>query len=250
MIPYNNQRVSIFYPANKGGTFDNSSSFDLRFTSNIDDSISSKGFFSAWIKLKTSGTAIYFKTSSTNPAINKDIIFSRSSDNDLIFSVGSISQQAVGTYTAANYPDWIHILASWQTNPSKILYFYINDTQIDNETSTGSSFVIAYSIMDINTISSNTTDNSSFTYYLSDISELIFDNTTFLDLTDTSIRRKFISPSRRPVFVGTDGSKITGTQPLTYLKGEGANFHINSGSSGHDYSRTGTPGTPSNSPST
>ena len=54
----------------------------------------------------------------------------------------------------------------------------------------------------------------------------------FLDISDESNRRKFISSGGKPVDLGSDGSDPTGTAPLIYLTGATATWHVNKGSGG------------------
>jgi hypothetical protein len=82
------------------------------------------------------------------------------------------------------------------------------------------------------------------------VAEIWFD-TTHIDLSVESNRRKFIGSDLKPVNLLSDGSGPTGSAPLVYLhldNGEAvANFRLNRGDGG-DFSITGTLETASTSP--
>lgn len=63
------------------------------------------------------------------------------------------------------------------------------------------------------------------------------------NITVKANRRKFISANGKPVFLGTDGSKPTGTPPIVFLSQQRNDtpntFNINRGTGG-DFTITGT----------
>lgn len=61
----------------------------------------------------------------------------------------------------------------------------------------------------------------------------------YLDLSVTANRRKFIADSGKPVALGSDGSRPTGSQPIIFLSGSAATFAANKGSGG-SFSVSGT----------
>ncbi len=65
------------------------------------------------------------------------------------------------------------------------------------------------------------------------LSELYFNSTEYLDLSVEANRRKFITAGKKPVFLGADGSRPTGTQPIVHLRGPAADFVTNLGSGGN-----------------
>lgn len=70
----------------------------------------------------------------------------------------------------------------------------------------------------------------------------------YTDFSVLANRRKFLSATKRPVFLGSDGSLPSGSQPLIYLKGSGTGFNVNSGSLGN-FTTTGTLTVPTSTPS-
>jgi len=82
--------------------------------------------------------------------------------------------------------------------------------------------------------------------------EVYFAPAQYLDLSVVANRRKFISASGRPVYLGADGSRPTGTAPIMYQRlADGAaasTFATNLGTGG-DFTITGTLTTGSTSPS-
>lgn len=81
------------------------------------------------------------------------------------------------------------------------------------------------------------------------LSEFYFAPDQFIDITIDANRRKFISAGLKPVSLGADGSLPTGTAPIMYLRQNGANILVNSGSGGDFTSSTGTVGDCGSSPS-
>ena len=71
---------------------------------------------------------------------------------------------------------------------------------------------------------------------------------THLDLDVVGNRRKFISGDKKPVFLGTDGSKPTGSAPPVYFSGDATDFSTNKGDGGA-FTLTGTLTNSSTSPS-
>lgn len=69
-----------------------------------------------------------------------------------------------------------------------------------------------------------------------------------MDVAVLSNIRKFMTATRRPAFLGMDGSLPTGAQPEIYLKGSGNGFNVNSGTLGN-FTTTGTLTTPTTTPS-
>lgn len=58
-----------------------------------------------------------------------------------------------------------------------------------------------------------------------DMAELWFD-TTYLDIADAAVRAKF-AKNGKPVSLGSNGSKPTGSAPMLYLRGGAANWGTN-----------------------
>jgi hypothetical protein len=144
-----------------------------------------------------------------------------------------------GGYTAAF--GWAHILASWDLTNSANRHLYVNDVS-NISVGTYNNNNIDYTAGDA-AVGALTTGLLKLN---ADVAELWF-STTYLDLGVESNRRKFVSAGGRPAFLGTNGSKPTGSQPIVYLKGPASAFATNLGSGGN-FSVTGALTNSSSSP--
>jgi|RhiMethySRZTD1v2_1073278.scaffolds.fasta_scaffold165937_2 hypothetical protein len=69
--------------------------------------------------------------------------------------------------------------------------------------------------------------------YSGGLAELIFFGGTSLDLSNSTVRSKFISASGHPVDLGSTGSIPTGSNPTYYFKGPAASFATNAAGTGN-----------------
>lgn len=148
---------------------------------------------------------------------------------------------------------WYHILQSWQGTGSfpGNFHSYINDVSNADETSgvePGSG--IDYSLYTHWYLGA---DRDGAANFVGGIAELYFAPNQFLDFSNSSNRRKFITSGGKPVDLGADGSLPTGTKPLVYCHlddGETANnFAINRTGSGDFSVTSGALATSGTSPS-
>jgi hypothetical protein len=65
-----------------------------------------------------------------------------------------------------------------------------------------------------------------------DVADLYINFGESLDLSVVANRRKFISASGKPVFLGADGSRPTGTAPAVFCSGPTATWRTNKGAGG------------------
>lgn len=143
---------------------------------------------------------------------------------------------------------WHHFLESWDLAATSRNYLYIDDVddsggaKSDGELSYEGGYPKFW-------IGGKLPHNSAG--FEGDLAEFYF-TTEFLDITSTSNRRKLITAGGNPADLGSDGSDVTGTQPLCYLRiAEGAlpaTFGTNLGSGGA-FSITGTLTAASTNPS-
>lgn len=147
-------------------------------------------------------------------------------------------------YTAG--ATWRHFLASWNL-ATGTAYLYVNDVS-DLTSTTLTDDSIDYTVADW-AVGANAGGLADFDGC---IAELYFAPGQFLNFSIVSNRRKFISSSGKPVYLGADGSGPTGTAAICYqhlADAEAvANFATNRGTGG-DFSITGTLATGSTSPS-
>jgi hypothetical protein len=151
-----------------------------------------------------------------------------------------------------NFTALTNVLFSWDTNHalgSRVYHSYINDvsTSADSD-GPGAEDVgaTAFTVKSANrtfigAFFSNDTDydNNNPDYsYTGDMADFYFDQ-TFIDLSVTANRRKFISASGQPVSLGANGELPTGAAPKIFLSGNRTAFQTNRGS-GPSYSWVGT----------
>jgi len=153
---------------------------------------------------------------------------------NLFIKVGKTGQTTQYVYTQTDdgldtYLDgeWHNVLFSWNYDTPSV-QVYIDEELMD----------VGSPVSD--TVSSmGTTDfielgrTTAFSKYTGALSQYWLHTGTAIDFSVKANRRKFISPSKRPVFLGDDGSKPTGSQPEVFLKGTGTGFNVNSGSLGN-----------------
>jgi hypothetical protein len=65
-----------------------------------------------------------------------------------------------------------------------------------------------------------------------DVADLYINFAASLDLSVAANRRKFISATGKPVFLGADGSLPTGSAPAVFCSGPTADWHTNKGAGG------------------
>ena len=133
--------------------------------------------------------------------------------------------------------EWINILISFNTaatgSASRLMYF---DDDLQNNIGTDLTGTIEL------------TDLAAFigaqaagaNKFPGDIQFFWFDD-SYIDLSVEANRRKFFDAEGRRQFLGADGSKPTGSQPLVYLDNDAGKFEKNRGSGG-DFSVTGSLG--------
>ena len=160
-------------------------------------------------------------------------VIASNSSNTTILSMGSTA-----TYTADG-STWYNVLISWDLASTTSRFIYVND-------------------VDVTPVSPTVYTNDTIDYTVADwsaggipsggnkmngcLAELYFTN-TYLDLSIVANRRRFISGSGKPVYLGATGQLPTGTQPLVYQRiadgGAASTFATNIGSGGN-FSITGT----------
>ena len=210
---------------------------------------SKSGILSAWIRLDGGdGVAASIMSSATpfplqviRQGTNAFQVIGRNAAGSTILSFSSTS-----TFTAA--ATWLHVLASWNLAVAGTGRLYINDAVEYSET-TYTDDTIDYNGAANWSIGAGTTGSGKLDGCLA---EYYFAAGQYLDFSNVYQRRKFISASGKPVYLGADGSVPTGTAPTVYQRvADGAavaTFATNLGSGG-DFSITGTLATGSTSPS-
>lgn len=201
----------------------------LDFTSNADGK---QGLISFW--LKPTHIADTFIVENSNFAHN---YFDIAANSNLLQFYGENASAStildLRSNTGISNSVWTHVLAAWDLGAGfgKI---YQNDVDVtDSHTLTNDS--VKYTST-TGWIVAGVASPS----YQGCIAEFYMGLNQFLDITVTANRRKFISALGKPVSLGTDGSVPTGTSPICYLKLNGSNKLVNSGSGGNFDSAVGT----------
>lgn len=186
------------------------------------------GTFSAWVRIDggDGATRRIIANAATTPrfhatltSTNKISILARTSADTTIFN-----KITTPTYLAG--ASWLHILSSWNL-AATVSHLYISDAAPALDTDTNTDGTIDYTQGNF-AIGADTAGAAKFNGCLS---ELFFHN-TYIDLSVTANRRKFISDQGKPVNLGADGSRPLGVQPLLYAPTGDASGTGNKGSGG------------------
>lgn len=213
-------------------------SFWVKFTA--DNGVFTAYIFSTeYIFSRETGGLFSIRRDRTSQKVN--VFFATSGASDAILLTAN---------TTFGFSDtWKHVLCSWDVNAAagaRTTHMYVNDVDVKVlSLDVGSAFSV-----NMQTITDRfylgATGSSQIDH---ELSEFFIHQGTCMDLSVVANRRKFISATKRPVFLGSDGSRPFGSQPLIYLKGSGTGFNVNSGSGGN-FTTVGTPTTPTTTPST
>lgn len=216
---------------------------------------SKSGIFSCWINKNGDGTAdALLAIDSTVNSSGTDKFEIRIDANNSVIVIGrnaggSVIVLTIGPQTVEASDGWVHILAAWDLAASKLV-IYVDDAAYDDTPDTMTNDTINYAVADagIGQQWKSDGDPDPATIFHGGMAELYFQDGEFLDLTEESNRRKFISSNGKPVDLGSDGSDPTGTQPVVYLTGATNAWHTNKGSGG-GFTEVGALTTASSSPS-
>jgi len=150
---------------------------------------------------------------------------------------GTIILQITSTTSYGASATWLHLLASWNL-ATAAAHLYVNGVDDLAGGGTLTNDTIDYTVGDWGVGGDSNAGNKLDGC----LSELYLATGQYLDFSVAANLRKFITASGRPAYLGRDGSKPTGTQPIMYLhlnKNEAvANLATNRGSGG-DPSITG-----------
>lgn len=195
---------------------------------------SSKGIFSCWIRIDGgNGTARMFYSENSSPPTTDGFI---NASNIIRFihrdstKALSLTMDTANTYLASS--KWIHVLASWDTNFSagnKLAHLYVDDVSDLVKTDTSAAFTVDYSTGNSYLIGASLGPANR---YFGALSELYFIAGEYLDFSNVFNRRKFITASKRPAFLGPLGKMPLGVQPTIYLRNQSSGFFTNYGLGG------------------
>lgn len=135
--------------------------------------------------------------------------------------------QATTDTTITTALGWFHFLMSWNVS-SSLGAIYIDDAS-NLATSGFAAGTIGYAGADVGVGATAAGVNK----LNADMAEVWFDPTTYVDLSSSANRRKFITAGGKPAALGATGQKPTGSSPAIYLKGPASNWGTNAGSGGN-----------------
>lgn len=176
----------------------------------------SNGIFSCWARLD-GGDASFMEIFGVGATAGLFYI-DRSSGNKIREIPLGSSLTSSTSFTSGG--TWRHILSAWQSGNQ---YLYVTDVSEATNTT-------ALSAANFNVTDYVGTDNTSpnTRNWNGCLAELYFAPGQYLDITNSTNRRKFITAGGRPVDLGSDGSTPTGSVPQIYLS-------VRSGGAANDF---------------
>lgn len=175
---------------------------------------------------RTDGSDFYVTTGSGGEGMNINMDASGDFKVEGRTAAGTeiLDIRATGTGVANQ---WQHVLFSFDLSDPAKRHIYIDD------------------VSGLDTINTYTDDFIDFTVNGDDlrlpanasssieqVADFWLDSDTYIDLSKEDNRRKFISASGMPMYLGADGSIPTGAAPDIFLSGDTENWHINKGTGG------------------
>ena len=227
--------------------FDGSNDYMTRGAGLTGAADSKTGIASFWVRLDGGDSSVQsFVTGATHFAINRgtgggvfQVLGYNASSTVILSMISSTGHSASST--------WLHVLASWDlaSTTGKI---YVNDVDDTSGSSFFSNDSIDYTDTD-NAVGAFTDGTNKVNGCLA---EVYFAPGQYLDFSVVNNRRRFITSSGKPVYLGADGAGPTGTAPLVYFhlspSEAVANFATNRGTGGN-FTITGVLAAGSTSPS-
>jgi hypothetical protein len=226
-----------------GATFDGTNDYMLRGAglSGVVDGKS--GILSCWIFIPSTPGAQMAIIFSANIAVQVTLSTARQVSALVTDGLNGVH---ILNATALTTGAWHHWLGSWDVAVGAS-HVYVDDVS-DKQQVTNFNVTLDYTATDWGI---GATDTGAQRLNAS-LAELYFAPNQFFDFSVTANRRKFITETKRPMLIGSDGSTPTGTAPAIYQKlvvGEAvANFATNRGSGGN-FTISGTLDAASTSPS-
>lgn len=233
--------------------FDGTNDFMARGAGLTGAADSKSGIFSLWIRTDArDGTlrGIFNLVTTLGGGTGRFNVIHLAANTFRLFganAAGSTILQLTSNTAYAADATWRHFLLSWDL-AAAAGHLYVNDADDLAAGSTLTNDTIDYTVADSGVGALPDASAKSSDVY----AELYFAPGQYLDFSVLANRRKFISSSGKPMFLGVDGALPTGTAPIVYFHlGDGeavASFATNRGPGG-DYAITGTLVLGSTSPS-
>ena len=146
--------------------------------------------------------------------------------------------QTLRIRTVALYPNatgWMHIFSSWNTNaaPDRVVNLMVDGVQDIVGGGDSNAFDVDYHPFDYSVAAQGAPSTLKFPV---DIADLYF-STEYLDPHDPVTYSKFVDGNGNPVYLGADGSRPSGNQPVVFFSGDASQWNINKGY-GQGFSKT------------
>lgn len=186
--------------------------------------------FSMWFKFDDTTAWQRLISDSDSSTEIFQLLLDNGDNLDLIISRPGAAMSDVDiTATGAGPSDgnWHHLLVSFDV-AAGVSHFYVDDVDVNTENAltdvtldfTRSDFGVGFVPVD------------DYNYFNGAMADMWIDFNNYIDFSKTENRRRFISDSGMPMYLGQDGSLPTGFAPDIFLSGDTANWHVNKGTGG------------------
>lgn len=191
------------------------------------------GTLGVWVYFDSANSsfsqAFILSAGNTSGGASQTILYlnKNGANRNIIFSIEQGSNSFTMSSAVGAYPQdtWFWLGVSWLFNGSTRLgYIYVNDTQVATRTDANINLPINPTGRGLNVNGQNGNGTSRVRLY-----DYWYDN-SFIDFSNSTNRRKFITVGGSPVRHGRDGSESTGVIPNIFLSGAFSRWLINKGS--------------------
>jgi hypothetical protein len=223
----------------RGVTFDGTNDYLTRASALSGIVNADVGTLSFWLKVASDANAmtIFGIASAGSIRMNVRRLASGSSNvlsitlNRTTAPISLATMTSTGGITTSD--GWVHVLAAWDISASAF-QVYIDDADESNSVKDRNGDVT----YDGGDVYVGETPVGASNMFAGDLADFWFDPTAYMDISSSANRRKFISATGQPVYLGSTGERPTGASPILFLRGPAAGFHTNRGTGG-DFSVTG-----------
>ena len=132
-----------------------------------------------------------------------------------------------GAFMIPSGTGWHHFILSIDLSNSLKRNIYIDDSALSV---TWTSYT--YGNIGVTTTDTHYIGGSSSTKVNAYLADFWLDFGSYLDITDSAVRRLFISATGKPVYLGATGNVPTGTAPTMFFSGATAGWETNLGTGG------------------
>lgn len=193
---------------------------------------------SFWMKLPASPGFFYIWTSQSTASSNPRFGISFDGASTLVLTGQNSSSTTILSMTSnavLSNTSWRHVMFSFDLSDTNKRHIYIDDSDEFNAASTYTNDTIDLSPASLrdHILGARDFGLGAFNIADCDLADFWLDFGTYVDLSVSSNRRKFVGASAATsVDLGSDGSTPTGSAPIVYLSGETSTWHTNDGTGG------------------